>query len=285
MKRHYIKVVTYFTTFTIGVAASSVLNGIKQKDIWDFPAVNYSVQQPAVAIPPSVVEADEPRNPEIVFAGGRLRIVPGEVNLKDERLRYEINVTYPQIVGAEDLHIRKLNRRLKQLATKDDWPLYPTDADLRYYREKWPDVFNYVYVDYEVRWATDSFLSIYFEGSSYGIGAGHPVQYSFVMNYDFALRKEVKLSDIFTPRSKYLDFISRYCTNEFSKQSTLMFEEALIPKPANFASWNVTRDAIRFNFDECSVFGCSSGEQKVEIPFAELEAFLNVHARKTLSKK
>lgn len=285
MKRHYIKVVTYFATFTIGVAASSVLNPIKQKDIWDFPAVNAPVQQPAVAIPPSVVEIAEPRNPEIVFAGGRLRIVPREVNLKNERLRYEINITYPQIVGSEELHIRKLNRRLKQLATQDDWPLSPSKADLRYYREKWPDVFNTIAVHYEVRWATESFLSIYFEGYSYGIGAAHAVQYSFVMNYDFALRKEVKLSDIFTPRSKYLEFISRYCTNDFSKQSTLMFEQELIPTPANFGSWNITDDAIRFNFDECSVFACASGEQEVEIPFTELKPFLNVHALKTFGKK
>ena len=275
MKRVAINVTICLASFAVGVAVASVLTWIKQPVTMDQPVqVNVTGQPPPTVVP----EPPTPSNREVVFAGGRLRIVPGQVELKDERLRYKINVTYPQIVGSEDLHIRKLNRRLKQLAIKDyDWALSPSDADLRYYREKWPDVFNTVAIDYEIRWATASFFSIYFEGYSYGIGAAHAVQYSFVMNYDFALRKEVKLSDIFTPRSKYMEFISRYCTNEFSKQSTLMFEEALIPKPANFASWNVTRDAIRFNFDECRVFGCASGEQKVEIPFAELKAFLNVH--------
>jgi hypothetical protein len=220
-------------------------------------------------------------NREVVFGGGRLRIVPDVVQLKSERLRYEIDVSYPQIVGSEDLHIRKLNQHIKELATEQyQWPLNPAKADLRYYREKWPEAFNSVDLDYEIRLATDSFLSIYFIGYSYGIGAAHSVQYSFVINYDLVLRKQLKLSDLFKRHSKYLEFISHYCIDELSKRLKFMFEEALTPMAEHFASWNITRDGIRFDFDACRVFGCAGGEQAVEIPFTALEQLLDWQALK-----
>jgi hypothetical protein len=67
---------------------------------------------------------------EFLVGTGRLRMVPDEVQLKSERLRYEIDVRYPQIVGSEDLHIRKLNQHIKERATEQHqgrlfalWPL------------------------------------------------------------------------------------------------------------------------------------------------------------------
>jgi hypothetical protein len=163
--------------------------------------------------------------------------------------------------------------------------LSPTKTDLQYYREKWPEVFNSVDVDYEIRSATDSLLSIYFNGYSYGIGATHSVQFSLVVNYDLSLRKELELSDIFNPRSKYLEFISLYCFNRLSKESDFIFEEALAPRAENFESWNLTADGIRFNFDACRVFSCARGEQTVVIPFADLKQVLNHRAVMAFSKQ
>jgi hypothetical protein len=185
-------------------------------------------------------------------------------------------VTYPQIAGSNSLYIRKLNQHMQELVANEyQWPLNPSKADLKYYREKWPAVFNSVDLDYQIRSANDSVLSIYFEGYSYGIGAAHSVQYSFSLNYDLTLRRELKLHDLFEPHSKYLEFISRYCLTELSKKQEALFEDALKPKAKNFASWNITHEGIRFNFDECKVFGCASDEQVVVIPFSALKPFLN----------
>lgn len=199
-------------------------------------------------------------------------------------------MSYPQIVGTEDLHIRKLNQHIKKLATEQhQWPLSPSKADLRYYREKWPDVFNSVDLDYEIRLATDFLLSIYFVSYSYGIGAAHSVQYSLVVNYHLVLRKPLKLSELFKRHSKYLAFISRYCMDELSKgpghAAEFMFKEALAPVAENFESWNITRDGIRFNFDACKVFSCAGGEQAVEIPFTALEQFLDRESAMNMSAK
>lgn len=282
MKRLGINASIFLASFAFGIAASSFLNQIQQAptNISERSQTVIKDQQPSTVAP----VPDATPNREAVFGRGRLRIVPDEVQLKSERLRYEIHVRYPQIIGSNEPHIRRLNQRIKDLATQQyQWPLSPSKSDLRYYREKWPDVFNKIDVDYEIRSAADSLLSIYFEGYSYGIGAAHSVQYSFVVNYDLTLQKELKLSDIFNSRSKYLEFISRYCHYQLSKQSEPIFEEALTPKARNFASWNVMHDSIRFNFDECSVFACASDKQTVDIPFADLKQLLNQAASKAFA--
>lgn len=285
MRRLAINVTICLVSFAVGVASASVLTWLRQPLPGDPPRVKVEQvkdQPPSTVVPIS----EEPLNPEVVFAGGSLRIVPADVNLKSERLRYEIAVTYPQIVGSKASHIRKLNQKIKQLVNKEyEGLLNPTKADLRYYREKWPEVFNSVYINYEIPAASDSFLSIYFNGYSYGIGAAHAVQFSLVVNYDLALQKEVRLPDIFTSRSNYLDFISQYCTKELLKQPEGMFEDALPPDSAYFKSWNITRAGIRFNFDACSVFACAYGEKEVEIPFADLKKFLNARALTTIANR
>lgn len=75
--------------------------------------------------------------------------------------------------------------------------------------------------------ATDSVLSICFNGYVYGISAAHGSQISFVINHDLASGKELKLAPLFNPGSKYLEFISRYCTNALSLDSDRALESLL----------------------------------------------------------
>lgn len=182
-------------------------------------------------------------------------------------------------MGTEDHDIRKLNQRIKQLAIKQyQWLLTPSKKDLQYYRTgPHPEAFNSLDLHYTVVLATDAVLSIYFNAYSYGIGAAHPVQYSFVINYDVMSGKELKLARLFKRGSKYLEFISRYCIDKVTIEipPAALFAEALAPIDANFESWNFTRDGIRFNFDECKLFGCAAGEHTVEIPYAEMKTILN----------
>ncbi|HEY8228606.1 MAG TPA: DUF4163 domain-containing protein [Pyrinomonadaceae bacterium] len=285
MKRIAVNGMVSLLSFTCGVAASLIVNWIKSpknekaRVTVSAPSAVTATAQVGSTVPIPVV------TPEVVFGGGGLRIVTDEVHLKSERLRYQVDVNYPQIVGSKEPHIRRLNHHIRELAIKQyQWPLNPAQAELKYYRDKWPEVFNSVDLDYEIVLADDSFLSIYFIGYSYGIGAAHSVQYSFVLNYDLVSRRELNLSDVFNRRSQYLEIISRYSVKELSKQSTGIFEEALTPKAENFRSWNITRDGLRFNFDACKVFGCADGKQTVEIPLTEFEALLNHQILRKLTK-
>jgi Protein of unknown function (DUF3298) len=183
-------------------------------------------------------------------------------------------VSYPEILGTNDPDIRKLNQRMKRLATEQyQWVMNPSRGDLQHYKETFPEVFNSISFDYEISSATDSLLSIYFVAYGYGIGATHSVQYSFTVNYDLTLRKELQLSDIFKPGSRYLEIIDHYCREELSKR--LGGNIFLSPGVRNFKSWNITPVGIRFNFDACTIRACADGNQTVEIPFTYLEPWLN----------
>ncbi len=224
--------------------------------------------QPAEAV---ISPSPPPKAPasQSVFEVGRLKIVAGEVRLRSDRLRYEIDARYPQITSSKEPYIKKLNQRIKQLAVDHyQWMLKPSKEDLRQYKTTFPDVFNSAQVDYEIVLVNDSFLSIYLNSFDYGIGAAHSVQMSYVINYDLQSHRELKLADIFNPHTKYLEFIAGYCSRE------MKLIEPLEPNGTAFPSWNLTRDGIRFNFDACTVTGCADGARQVTIPSSVLRPFL-----------
>lgn len=191
MKRIAFYLTISHIAFTCGVGVASFWNWYTRPPIkvsWDLPA-----RQTLPSVPTNASTPEPPR-PEVVFGEGRLRIITHEVRMESKRLHYQIEVSYPEIVGSKDRHIQNLNGQIKRLVTRQyEWTMSPSQADLRYYREKHPDLFNTIHLDYEVRLATDSLLSIYFRGESYGIGAAHAVHYSFTLNYDLTLRKKLEL--------------------------------------------------------------------------------------------
>lgn len=232
---------------------------------------NENVTTPSPTITPT---------PELNVAFGKgLRIVPKDIKLENQRLRYKIDVTYPQIEGTKNPEILNLNHQMKRLASEQySWPLNPTKEDLSYYQKR-PDVFNSVGLTYEVLLATDDLLSIYFDGYSYGIGAAHSVQFSFTVNYDLKSGKLLKLADIFKPNINHLQFISQYCMSELTKRhGEYIWKEALTAKAKNYQSWNITKEGITINFDACAVVACAGGEQEVKIPFATLKDMLNLNS-------
>ncbi|HEX6187715.1 MAG TPA: hypothetical protein VFZ40_06525 [Pyrinomonadaceae bacterium] len=218
-------------------------------------------------------------NPEMSLANG-LKIVPKTITLKNERRRYEINVTFPQIAGTKDPVFLNLNHRIRNLvANQYSWPLAPpTKDDLRYY-QKWPGVYNSVDLDYYVVLATNRFLSMYFEVYSYGIGAAHSVQESFTINFDMTSKTLLTLDSLFKPGTKPLQFISKYCIDKLSKDHSWamndpVFRDEVAPVPKNFASWNIVPEGIRINFDACKIDGCSAGATEVVIYFIELKPLM-----------
>jgi len=245
------------------------IGGIVTGNSWHTAAIKPVIKvwpaEPVIPPPPP------PKVPEskFVFETGQLKIVPGEVRLRSDRLRYEIDARYPQITSSKEPYIKKLNQRIKRLAVDHyQWMLKPSKEDLRWYKKTFPDVFNSAQVDYEIVLANDSFLSIYLNSFDYGIGAAHSVQMSYVMNYDLKFHRELKLADVFNPHTKYLEFIADYCTRE------IKLIEPLAPKAKTFPSWNLTRDGIRFNFDACTLTGCADGARQVTIPTSALQPFL-----------
>lgn len=233
------------------------------------------------SLTPSPLPSVSPTPLEEAELGGGLRIVPKNVKLENDKWRYKVDVDYPQIEGTKNAAILKLNREMKdQVAKEYQWILEPpTKEDIRYYREKWPEGFNSVDIDYDVVLADGDLLSIYLIGYHYGIGAAHSVHKSFSINYAFKSQRFLRLADLFKPGATYLQFISRRCVDELSKKSPTMLDpvlaDALTPKAKNFESWNITKQGLRLNFDACKITGCSAGDLSVDISFGEMKDLLN----------
>ena len=268
MKRVAVKLTISALAFACGLLVASIWNTNKPVETKRCKVI----ERPETAIQAATVVPDPIPNHEVVFGPDRLRIVPRQVQLRSERLRYEIDVTYPQIVGGKDRHIRRLNQRIKRLTTERyAWALSVTPKELEPLNKYFADVFNSINLDYDVLFANDSVLSIFFNGYSYGIGAAHGSQFSFVINYDLKAGKELKLARLFKPGSNYLEFISRYCGDALSLNRDQLLDFTKDPE-----SWDITHEGLRFHFDHCKFFACSEGYKKVEIPFAAMKEILDL---------
>jgi Deacetylase PdaC/Protein of unknown function (DUF3298) len=214
---------------------------------------------------------------EVTFGKG-LKIVPKEVKLENQKRRYKIDVTYPQIEGTKHPRILSLNNKIRRLVAEQyRWLLNSTEP-LTHSLYKNPDVNNSVDLSYEISTATDELLSIYFEVYSYGVGAAHSVQHSFTVNYDFRSDRLLELVDIFKPNENHLKFISQYCIDDLAKRhgaDKFLSKDDLAPKAKNYQSWDITKEGVRVHFDACTVFACAEGKQIVDIPFTVLKDKLN----------
>lgn len=274
MKPFAINLISSMLAFACGFATASSSSSRSAA------RVRYQPYQIVEAPPPSppqfsVTTSTNPSHEPIQFGDG-LTIVTNEIKLKSERLRYDIDVRYPQIVGMENALVATINHQIINLTTRQyERPLYPTQAEVYNFQLQHPNSFNRVNMDYEIGLATDSFLSIYFDVNSYQINSANWSQHGLTLNYDLISKKELKLSDMFKPESKYLEFISDYCQVELSNRTEPVFHNALTAAAKNFANWQITAHGIRFKFDECKVFRCAAGAQSVQIPFAAMDKLMN----------
>jgi len=249
-------------------------------------------QSPAPTPSPDAFREDGERyfKDSIKFGGG-LRFGEKAVEVKNEKYKYEINFTYPQLEGAGGGRVEDFNRVVAAMVNREVKEFRGWHRGAQDYRPRppyWEDVYESLDGQYDVAYATDEFISIRFDTYTYGLGAAHSVQQFRVVNFDLAAGRQLKLSDLFRPGSRHLRFIADFCINELRRQSKakcleqmdgrdceqqhdFWLPEYVAPKPANYANWNLTRAGLLMSFDACRLAGCAAGEREVLIPYADLK--------------
>ena len=234
---------------------------------------------PALPPPPPAPVNSLTVTPPLEFEFGQngLRLVPERVQLKSESRGYEIDVSYPQIIGTATsgkLRLGAVNKQLKDAATKlYQGPLSQSEQ----MDDSTPQsgIHNTVSFTYQVGLATDSFLSVHFIGYSYESGSNGQLHNSFALNYDLTSGRQLKLSELFKPGSNYLELISQYCIKNVSTSLPVGLKVwTLAPEAGNFAVWQLTPNGIKLNFATCQIAPCSEGDFNVEIPFGEMGSVL-----------
>ncbi len=243
------------------------------------------------------------------FDLGGYKLSGRKLQEKNKKLRMEIDAVVPQLTGVDAARAEQFNKAIndavatqirqfkkevielvkdEQAETKPpsaptgeaaDKPVgKPSDkpgelkpAEKAPAAELPPHTFN---GGYEVVFANPDLVSVLFNYSIYQGGA-HPNNLSAAFNYDLKRGAELKLADLFAPKSNYLKIVSEYCVKELKKLSTTSEVEAGAgPKLENFRSWNITPAGLKFSFDPYQVGAYAAGAHEVIVPYTLLNSLL-----------
>ena len=125
MKRFAVSLISSILAFTAGIFTASSWNSNKHRGASERVIVNAPCP-PVVNVSPAVNVSATVPPPEVDIAQGRMKVAPEQVKLTSERLRYNVDVNYPQIVGSDALPIRSVNQNLSTAANRlYEWALDP----------------------------------------------------------------------------------------------------------------------------------------------------------------
>jgi hypothetical protein len=210
---------------------------------------------------------------QLRFDLGGLKIDRREEKKKDKTLGYEIETATPRLAGADSGRVDNFNQAVGKLVAEAKGVFEETaKADAH---DSASAVQNYnLGVSYEIMDADKDFISLLFSFNSY-LGGAHPNTNTKSFNYDLNRDSPVKLADLFTPGSNYLNVISGYSIGELKKiETTSQVESGAGPKIENFHSWNITPFGLQITFDAYQVGPYAVGPHEVVIPYSVLKPII-----------
>jgi hypothetical protein len=229
------------------------------------------------------------REEPIEFSHGE-EIVSRQIKDSDKKLKYEIDVLYPQLTGSVDPNFEKFNQTVRGLMTRkandfkkemaSDANEPGLDGTEETSAESLGSDINSSYV---VALARDDLISIEFTVSSYSAGAAHPNSYTEVVNFDLGSGKQLKLADLFLPGAKYVQALSTYCIQDLKKQAKSQgdgvedddwIQKGAAPELTNYENWAITRKGLRITFDPYQVAPYAAGPQQVLVPYSALKEII-----------
>jgi hypothetical protein len=223
----------------------------------------------------------------VEFTSGA-EIVSRQIREKNKKLKYEIDVSYPQLTGSVDPNYEKFNQTVRSLMTRkvSDFKKEMTPSP-----GEEPDTTNPaldesmgsdITIGYTVALAKDDLISVEFTISSYSAGAAHPNSYTEVVNFDLKNGKLLKLADLFLPGSKYLQTLATYCIQELNKQTkgadamldSEWIQKGAAPELTNYDNWTITKKGLGITFDPYQVGPYAAGPQNVLVPYSALKQII-----------
>ena len=217
----------------------------------------------------------------IAFTGD-VEVVAKQIRENDKKLMFEVSAQYPQLTGGNNPNFEKFNQTARGLVTKKvagfKKDMAPAEGE-----EARPEgsMGSNLNVAYTLVLAQDDLISTKFDVGSYYQGAAHPNSYSDVINYDLKNGKQLKLSDLFKPGSKYLQTIADYAIADLKKQAKEKgliegeIENGASALAKNYQSWNITKTGLGITFDAYQVGPYAAGPQFVMVPYSALKDIIN----------
>jgi hypothetical protein len=205
-----------------------------------------------------------------------LRQVPLTKGASD--LDYDVTGTYAQLDGLDGSVGAAVNAAL---ATKAQQIVAGFERDLRDFGEvpSTGDTRSFVEVAPTATLLDPQLASLRLNAITYVAGAAHPASLIVTATYDLRSGKELALADLFDPARPYLRTVADAATAQLTEQFAQLgadtpFPEGVAPTTANYQAWWLTTAALAIGFPAGQAGAYALGDQKVEIPWADLRALV-----------
>ncbi len=215
----------------------------------------------------------------VTFTNGT-QVVNKQLNESVKAKRIELTAEYPELAGGANVSgfnqlvksrvTREINDFKKQMmaSTAEDLKMLPAGVN------------NYIDIGYNIEYADNDVISVNFMESTF-TGGAHPNYNYFTITYDLKNGKEVDISQLFKPGTKYLESISAYATKDLQSRKMPdsdenmglaqdVFEDGAKPTAENYQSWNLTKKGLMFTFAPYQVGPFAAGTHTVIVPYARL---------------
>jgi hypothetical protein len=218
---------------------------------------------------------------EPIELSGGVEIAAKQIKEANKKLKYEIDVRYPQLTGSVNPNFDNFNQEVKKLVNRKVSEFKKEMASPETEAPPAESMGSNLGIGYTIALAKDDLISIEFDAGSYYQGAAHPNSNSYVVNFDLKNGKPLKLSDLFKPGSKYLQTISSYCIKDLKMQSKERGTDAMLEydqiesgaaaHAKNYQSWTITKKGLGIDFDSYQVAPYAAGPQRVLIPYSAVK--------------
>lgn len=227
---------------------------------------------------------------EPIEFSGNVEIVDRRIAENNKKLKYEIDVVYPQLTGTGSLNFEKFNQMVRNLVNgkvtqfkKEMVPEAGAESGTDLTQSSPGSDFN---IGYTLALARDDLISLEFGVGSYYAGAAHPNSYSETLTFNLENGKAIKLAELFNPGSKYLQTISAYAIQDLKKQAKAQGGDSMLdddwiqrgagPDAKNYQSWTISKTGLGISFDAYQVAPYAAGPQQVTVPYASLKDIIKV---------
>lgn len=216
---------------------------------------------------------------QMTFFSGSAKFLTKSILETNKPKMFELSAEYPQIAGVRPAVAAAFNSLVRTRVTKATAAfrkamLSQSAEDIKWAKER--GMANTCEISYYVTYADDEIVSVVFQEYQF-TGGAHGNTASSTITFDLRTGREVRLADLFKPRSNYLQVLSDFCVKKLKEDMSDMTDADWIeggagPKAENFRSWNLTKLGLVVNFDAYQVAAYAAGPQEVVVPYAELSA-------------
>lgn len=182
---------------------------------------------------------------------------PGKVTIFD----VTNHIAYPRIENAITPGQKGFNAQIRHMTAE-----FANDKD------KDTDYdFDYSSIDVSGR-----LISVDINQSFYPHGAAHPLSASLTFHWLLRENRKLRADDVFNQKTKWTDFLSRYCFEDLSKKQKieLVSIDAVGDLPTQPWRWQFSGEGLVIHFNPYEVASYAEGMPEVLIPWRDLKPYL-----------